>query len=217
MRLLLRFAALVPLIAAGCAAKLPVPLSPPEITPASLRAHGVVEMKRVFTISGRALILARSPASFRIEVFGPFGQTAALLASDGETIYTVTEEGTESFSRHEPGVPYSLKPEDITSFLLGNPRPANALSENEAETARDEHGRLRLFSRPTNGQGGLKVLLEDYREVSGAHIPFRIIIDDGKRTITIKYNEVEVNPALPEDLFRVGGEAGGDDGGRQRS
>lgn len=198
-------AALVPLLAAGCAAKRPVTLSPPEITPVSLRAYGAVEMKRVFTVSGRALILARSPASFRIEVYGPFGQTAAILASDGETVYTVTEDGAETFNRDEPGVPYSIKPEDVTSFLLGNPRPAYELSGNEAETARDEHGRLRLFSRPSeDGQRGLKVLLEDYREVSGAHIPFRIIIDDGKRTVTIKYSEVEVNPALPEDLFRAG-------------
>lgn len=205
MRRLLLLAALVPLLAAGCAAKRPVTLPPPEITPVTLRAYGAVEMKRVFAISGRALILASSPASFRIEVYGPFGQTAAIIASDGETVYTVTEDGTESFSRDEPGVPYSIKPEDVTSFLLGNPRPAYEFSGNRVETAMDEHGRLRLFSRPAeDGERGLKVLLEDYREVSGAHIPFRIIIDDGKRTVTIKYNEVEVNPALPEDLFSAG-------------
>ncbi len=211
MRKFFWLAALAPLVAAGCAAKLPPPLSPPEITPVSLRAHGVVEMKRrFFTISGRALVLARSPASFRIEVFGPFGQTVAVLASDGEAIYTVTEDGAEALSRDEPGVPHSLKPEDAASLLLGNPRPAGELAGGEVETSTDEHGRLRLFSRPArDGEGGLKVLLEDYREVSGAHIPFRIVIDDGKRTVTIKYSEVEVNPELPEDLFRAGEAARG--------
>lgn len=207
-------AALVPVLLIGCAALRPPekePVGPPVIAPSSLRAQAVVEVRRNASMSGRAQVLAKSPSSFRIEVFGPFGQTAALFASDGEAVYVLTEDGLETYGMDGPGAPYSLDPEDIVSFLLGVPRLAEGAGAPDVTAATDGHGRLRTFTRTVEGLPALKVVLDDYRAVDGAHIPFSITIDDGKRTVAIKYREVEVNPGLDQAVFslRGPGAAGG--------
>lgn len=52
-------------------------------SPSSLRAEGTVELKKTFTLKGRASVTVKSPDLFRIEVTGPFNQPMALLLSDG--------------------------------------------------------------------------------------------------------------------------------------
>lgn len=201
-------AVLMPIVLLGCAALRP-PAEPivtsPAVTPESIRAKAVVQMKKTLSVKGRAVILARSPDSFRIEVFGPFGHTAALLASDGSSLFTITEDGPESYDRHKADLPYSLEPEDIVSFLLGNPR-VGVEARADVEAGRDDNGRLRVFTRTFEGRPSLKVMLDDYREVSGAHIPYRITMDDGDKTLVITYREVEVNPPLEDELFQIGTE-----------
>lgn len=199
------FAVLSVLIAiAGCAGIKPKELpGPPGRVPSSIRAQAVVEIKRLIPVSGRAQVIAKSPASFRIEVQGPFGQTAALLSSDGETTYVLTEKGIEEFHKGDAGAPYSLKPEEITALLLGVPR-AGAQALAGSDIRRDEAGRLKSFSKAVPGKEDLSVSLDDYRDVSGAHIPFIITIENGKRKIEIKYKAVEVDPDIDESVFKPG-------------
>ncbi|MBI5587474.1 MAG: hypothetical protein HY889_03800, partial [Deltaproteobacteria bacterium] len=47
----------------------------------TLKATASVEIERSVVLSGRAVVLAQSPGSFRIEVQGPFGSVMALLVS----------------------------------------------------------------------------------------------------------------------------------------
>jgi len=195
---------------AGCAGVKP-PEKPdlPGLVPSSLRAEATVEIKRAFSVVGRARVLAKSPASFRVEVFGPFGQTAALLGSDGETIYMLTDEGVVEYGRDatlkDGEIPYPLKPEEIVSFLLGTPLAESENGRQATEASRDEYGRLKSFTRDVEGRPPLKVAIEDYRVISGANIPGKITIDDGKRSVMIRYREIEVNPGLDEEAFRFTG------------
>ena len=186
----------------GCAGiKPPKELPPPGRVPYSIRAQAVVEIKRLIPVSGRANVIAKSPASFRIEVFGPFGQTAALLSSDGETTYVLTEKGIEEFRKGDADVPYSLAPEDITSLLIGG-TTAGTQALVGADIRRDDAGRLKSFSKATPGKEDLNVSLDDYRDVAGAHIPFIITIENGKRKIEIKYKAVEVDPDIDDGVFK---------------
>lgn len=219
MRLEKRLLALftVILLISGCASLKPAfeeAERPPSVVPTSMRARAIVEVKRgVFTVAGRASILAKAPRSFRIEVFGPFGQAMMLLASDGERLYVSSEGKTKEFHWGDPDIPYSFEAGEAVSFLTGSPRPAEAgLSPNINET-RDRWGRLTEYSKAAEGRPTLKVTLSEYRDINGAHIPFRIRIEDGKRDLTIKYMEAEINPPLDEELFRL--EASSDRGPKE--
>lgn len=179
-------------------------LTPPTIIPSSLRAKAVVEIKKnVLTIAGRASILAKAPGSFRIEVVGPFGQTMMLLASDGTKLYISSEGKIKEFLWGDPDIPYSFEAGEAFSFLTGAPGPKEAGYKPNAIETRDKWGRLTGYTKTVEGRDGLKVTLGEYRDIGGAHIPFRIRIEDGKRDLTIKYTEAEVNPQLDEELFML--------------
>jgi hypothetical protein len=200
----------------GCAALKPTgkePIGPPKLTASSIRARAVVEFKKdASSAAGRAAILAKAPGSFRIEVFGPFGLTAALIASDGEKLFVNSEGQLNEFFWGDPELPYSFDAGEVVSFLTGD-SDAPALDKPGIKASKDEWGRLREYSRSTEGRGALQVTLGEYREVNGAHIPFLIRIEDGKRDLAIKYTEVEINPLIEEDLFRL--EAHSDRGSKE--
>jgi len=204
------------LILSGCAAMKPAgeePLGPPKLAASSIRARAVVEIKKnEFTASGRAAILAKAPGSFRIEVFGPFGMTAALIASDGQKLFVNSDGEISEFFWGDPEIPYSFEAEEVVSFLTGAPNPPT-LDTPGIKASRDGWGRLREYSRAVEGRDALLVTLGEYREVNGAHIPFLIRIEDGKRDLAIKYTEVEINPLIEGDLFKS--EARSDQGSKE--
>ena len=204
------------LILSGCAAMKPAgeePLGPPKLTASSIRARAVVEIKKNdLTAAGRAAILAKAPGSFRIEVFGPFGLTAALIASDGHKLFVNSDGEISEFFWGDPEIPYSFEAEEVVSFLTGAPNPPT-LDTPGIKASRDGWGRLREYSRAVEGRDALLVTLGEYREVNGAHIPFLIRIEDGKRDLAIKYTEVEINPLIEGDLFKS--EARSDQGSKE--
>ena len=191
------------LLVTGCAGVKPYGEEAPAkvgTTASSIRARGVVEMKKdSSSASGRAVILAQAPGSFRIEVFGPFGQVAALVASDGERLLVNSEGKTSVFIWGDPAIPYTFKPEEAVSFLTGG-----IMAQETGGLARtDEKGRLVEYARPIEGRPGLRVTLSDYRPVHGAPVPFRINLEDGTRVLTIKYTEVEINHPFENGFFKV--------------
>lgn len=189
-------------------------LNPPTAIPSTLRARAIVEVKKgAFTIAGRASILASAPGSFRIEVFGPFGQTMMLMASDGERLYISSEGKTNEFLWGDPDIPYSFEAGEALSFLTGSPGFAKAAGRAGVVETRDDWGRLKEYVKAPEGERSLKVTLGAYRDINGAHIPFFIKIEDGRRDLTIKYTEVEVNTSLEEGLFSL--EAGPGQGSKE--
>jgi len=187
---------------AGCAATGPLDKAAyaPGATASSIRARGVVELKKdSFSARGRAAVMAQAPGSFRIEVFGPFGQTAALFASDGERLLVSSEGKTSLFFWGDPAIPYSFNAKEAVSSLTGAP-----VEEEAGGFSRfDGNGRLSEYTREVQGRPPLRVTLDEYALVDGAAVPFRISLEDGRRTITIKYTEVEVNPPFENGFFKV--------------
>ena len=203
MRRRLRYLAPLLAFAAGCAAVKPPPeplkTLPP---PLSLRAEASVQIDRPVPISGRAVVLAQRPGSFRIEVRGPFGSTMALILSDGRTIYLLSGGKSKRYSKEDPGVPYSFKPEEAVAYLTGNGPVA---AECGCEVSKDAYGRTSKVVKSENGSPVLTVTLAEYRAVDGAEVPFDIKIANKKETLRIKYTAVEVNPVLETGYFSFDG------------
>lgn len=190
-------------LVSGCAAlKPPVGLLPPPVHPVSIRARATVEVRRTVALSGRAVVLAKSPGSFRIEVQGPFGSAAALLVSDGRTVYLMSGGEAKRYETDDPLFPYSFSPEEAVSFLTGGPIAQEGCG---CEVLRDSGGRVMKVTKPGNGQAALTVTMTDYRAVDGAEVPFDIEIANRKGSLHIKYASVEINPDLKADSFDTEG------------
>ncbi len=189
-------------LAPGCAT-----LSPPApetaetagkttvATAQTLRANAVVEIQRVFSVKGRALIAAQSPDKFRIEVLGPLNATVALFVSDGTELYIFSEGKSARYDWADPRVPFPFRPAEVVSALLGE-RPAG-----DYGVFTDNDGRVVRVVRKEGGRDILDARMEDYRTVDGAQVPFSITIRDRKKGLGIRYSSVSVNPKLPAGFF----------------
>ena len=203
MRLFARYLVILIILAPGCAALKP-PVEPRKALPPplTLRATASVEIERSVVLSGRAVVLAKSPGAFRIEVQGPFGSVMALLVSDGRTIYLLSGVKSKRYLRDDPRIPYSLKPEEAVSFLLGSRMSA---AQCGCEVSKDAYGRASKVIKSADGSPGLTATLSDYRTVKGAEVPFDIKIANKKEVLHIKYTSVEVNPELEAGSFDTEG------------
>lgn len=167
--------------------------------PRSMRAEAVVELTRVMKLSGRAVVLAKSPGSFRIEVIGPFGSTMALLVSDGSALYVLAGGETKRYLWGDPGFPYAFKAEELVSMLLG--AQSQVPEDCRCEVLTDEGGRITKLTRFKGAVPLLTVAVSDYRDILGSQIPFNISIEAPKEKLSIRYSTVEINPVIAPDSF----------------
>lgn len=206
---------LLALCVTGCASFTPAPSvlkSPPPgaAPPESIRARAVVELTRDVTVTGRAVIAAKGPDKFRIEVFGPLGQVAATMVSDGVTLSIYSEGRLRHFDWDNQYFPYSFTARDIVGLLTGS-----GISETDGTDNLDRNvnyskelnkdGRLRSITKSQEGLNVLRGELSDWRLLDGKAIPFRIHIDDGSQSITVSYLSIEVNPEFSPGTFKIAG------------
>lgn len=198
--LFLTFSCLFVLI--GCAGvKPPAPgLPPPVKTVESLKASGVVIVKKGISMAGRATVLVQRPGSFRIEVSGPFGQTIVLLISDGESFYIYSNGGEQTMRWDDPLMPYPIKAQELVSVLIGAADPA---TEDGVTQTRDAEGRVTGLKKAGPDGAPFEVTLDDYRITNGITLPFDIKLTRGIEELTIKYSDVEINAAIPPDAFQI--------------
>ncbi len=202
MRLRDLSALFLPAVICGCAAVRPAvqPLPRALVTPSSIKAEAIVDAGRSVTLRGKAVIMAKSPASFRIEVLGPFNSTLALIVSDGESLQVITGGDSSMFGPGDPEEPpYPFSAGDIVSFLLGT---APALQDGQT-VSEDPNGHITGIVKLKDGSPVFTASLSDYREAGGAHIPFNILIEGGGRTLRIRYTSVEINPELDSEFFNA--------------
>jgi hypothetical protein len=180
----------------------------------------------------RQLLALERPARFRVEVLGLLNQRVAVLATDGEQ-YDLYRSASGAVQSGEirpsvlwevAGVP--LTPEAAVEVLLGAPRMGSAGGEISG-AALSGDARLRFEIRGGGpywsslefdaqsllahyeviGPEGswLQVRYDDYREVAGIHFAHRVELDfpiSGAHA-EIDFREVELNPTLPEGIFRL--------------
>ena len=208
---LMRLAALTLLIAvatSGCAlfSSREGTLSPVSTvegrTHTTLRARATVSLKSPEKngLKGKAVILAKRPASFRVQVLGPFGQTVAVLASDGEGLY-IYSKGESTYRRTgDPLYPFTFMPGEFVAFLLGGVGEEGTDILPGYEALRDDNGNISTLSRKIDGKE-LYIRLADYRGVGETAFPYSLSIENGLESILIRYQSVELDTDLGDSLF----------------
>lgn len=166
-------------------------------SPRSIKASAIVEISRIFSVKGRALIAAESPDRFRIEVLGPLNSTVALFVSSGNGLYIFSDGQSARYDWGDPRLPFPFRPAEVVSALLGA-RPRDKAGYGFST---DEAGRVTGLIRQDNGDGAVKAAMSDYRKVSGVDVPFSITIKDRRKDLGVKYSSVEVNPVFSPGFF----------------
>jgi hypothetical protein len=198
-------------------------------------------------IRGKQIVVLERPARLRIEVLGFLNQTAAVIATDGERfeVFRSGDRSYEAGAVH-PGLLWreahlALTPEEAVEVLLGVPAPGSGLVPARAVDAREElirmdlvdaeqrvrrrvafdsTGRLREFE--VLGDDGVvlwRARFDDYAPVDGVPFAHEIVLDvtAGVAHVEITLRDVELNPELPPDIFRLraapGAESRGGEGG----
>ncbi|HXV36540.1 MAG TPA: DUF4292 domain-containing protein [Myxococcota bacterium] len=182
--------------------------------------------------SKQLLVLAR-PSSLRVEVLGFLNQPLAVIATDGERfeVYRAEDRRIESGAvdeqllRDQAGI--DLRPADAVAVLLGVPlaEPAPA----PARALRDRDGRIRIDLAAADGGGAQRATFDaagrldalerldaagaaiwvarfdDYRDVGGSPFAHSIALEvrAGPTRAEISFREVELNPELSPELFRL--------------
>lgn len=184
-------------------------------------------------IRGKEIVVLERPARMRVEVQGFLNQTAAVIATDGERfeIFRSDARSYETGTVH-PALLWqeahlALTPEEAVEVLLGAPAPgaglvpARAVDVGEGlirmdlvdaegrvrrRAAFDTAARLREFE-VIGGDGAVlwRAQFGDYAPVDGVPFAHAIVLDvaAGVTHVEISLRDVELNPELPPDIFRL--------------
>jgi hypothetical protein len=184
------------------------------------------------------IVVLERPARLRVEVQGFLNQTAAVIATDGERfeIFRSGDRSYETGMVH-PALLWqethlALTPEEAVEVLLGAPAPgaglvpAGAVDVGEGlirmdlvdaerrvrrRAAFDTAARLREFEVVGDDGAVLwRARFDDYAAVDGVPFAHAIVLDvtAGVTHVEISLRDVELNPELPPDIFRLRAPAG---------
>jgi outer membrane lipoprotein-sorting protein len=189
-------------------------------------------------IRGNEIVVIERPARMRVEVQGFLNQTAAVVATDGERfeIFRSGDRSYETGTVHAEllwqEAHLALTPEEAVEVLLGVPTlgaglvPARAADAGEGlirmdlvDAARrvrrrvtfDAASRLREFEVVGDDGAVLwRAQFGDYASIDGVSFAHEIVLDvtAGVAHVEISLRDVELNPELPPDIFRLRAPAG---------
>lgn len=204
MRLLLTLFALV--LFTGCATTVQHSKTTDAVDPnraPSIRGNAIVEFTNGTVLRGRAMIVARDPASLRIELLGPFGHTAWAMVSSGADISIYKNAKQTTYAPGDPALPYSFSSRELVAYLLGK-----TPTTNEYRTVADKEGRITEATKYVDGAAVLNVTFAEYQTVDGRTMPFLISITETnepeterRRSLKVRFTSIEVNPMISETLF----------------
>ena len=190
-------------------------------------ANGAVRLR------GKQILVLERPSQLRVEILGLLNQTVAVLTTDGERfeLFRAEDRSYETGSVH-PDLLWeqaylALTPEEAIGLLLGLPAPdrslapvaalgdaAGGVSLELADAARrlrrragfDVEGRLRWLE-VLDGADALvwRAEFDEYAAVGGEPFAHAVSIEvsAGRTRAEISLRDVELNPELPPDIFRL--------------
>jgi hypothetical protein len=203
------------------------------------RAHLAVDAEAV-QLRGRQIVVVERPARLRVEVLGLMNQTAAVIATDGDRyeVFRVGDRSYESGAVREDllwrEAGLALAPEQAVAVLLGAPRPGAGLAPANARltsagrvefdlvdasgrprqrAAFDALERLRSFAvLDDDGSERWRAEFDDYAAVGASQLPHGIVLDvtEGSTHAEIELRDLELNPSLSVDIFRLRASAAGE-------
>ncbi len=227
------------LLCGSCAT---LPISPPPPSPEELlsRIHersqdlqGLRGLAHIRVSSpGRnfrtqEVILARRPASLRLESLSPLGNPQFYLVTDGRELNMYDPGGNRYYrgqvsARHFSSLlPLNLEADEIVTLLLGSfpilPHEKASVSFDPKENlwildldARQtvgmepQSGRV-LYTEYRLGTNTRRLSFDDFRSASNRSFPYRILFEspESKTRITVEYTDVEINPGWENEDFHL--------------
>jgi outer membrane lipoprotein-sorting protein len=190
-------------------------------------------------LRGKQLVILERPSRLRVEILGFLNQSLAVIATDGEgfEVYRAddqsyqTGEVDDDLLWREAGI--DLSPAEAVAVLLGIPisEPLPA----PAGAVRDEDGRIRIDLADAGGSPVQRVTFDSagqlrtfefldgsgavvwaaqfdaYRDVGGSPFAHSVEVDvrSGMTHAEISFRNVELNPDLPPEMFRLFPAGGG--------
>jgi len=184
-------------------------------------------------LRGKQILVLERPSRLRVEILGLLNQTVAVLTTDGERfeLFRAHDRSYETGSVH-PNLLWeqaylALTPEEAIELLLGLPAPDRSLAPVAAfgdaaggvslELA-DAAGRLRRRAG-FDFEGRLRRLevldgadelvwraeFDEYAAVGGEPFAHAVSLEvtAGRTRAEISLSDVELNPELPPDIFRL--------------
>ncbi len=177
------------------------------------------------------LVLER-PDRLRVEILSFLGQAQAVLTTDaGRYELLIPAERHYESGMLYRGLLWDvaqidLEPREVVELVLGAPLPDRRLALDRALATPDggvrlelaggrgdEHesfvfdaqGRLRRLERSTRGRPPWRVRFDDYAPVDGAPLAHAIALEfeRSEARAELSLRDLELNPALPDGLFRL--------------
>ncbi len=183
-------------------------------------------------VRGKQVLVLERPARLRIEVLGLFNQTLAVLVTDGKRfeLFRVEDRSFETGEVHRDllwqQTRIALTPDEVVELLLGVPRadpslvPVVALGTREGSVridladangsvrrrvGFDAEGRLRWIEAVGDGEVEWRASFDRYELVGDTLFAHAISLDvaAGRTHAEISLRDVELNPELSPDIFRL--------------
>ena len=166
----------------------------------SLKATATIRVEQPGrrAIRGRAHIIVERPDLFRIEVLGPFNQTAIILASNEQELSLLDIKEGVLYRWSDRKGPYPLNGSEIVDLLLGAlPGTAEEWELDKegytGEGAVGEERGERSFVRDDPAGGAVRINMADFNTLSGARIPYSISMRSPLGRLSVQYRKVTVN------------------------
>jgi hypothetical protein len=184
-------------------------------------------------LRGQERVALERPARLRVEILGLLGQTVAVLVTDGDRyeLLRADDRSYQSGEVH-PNLLWeqawiALTPEETIDLLLGAPALDPRLSPASAWTDADGRIRLELVDDDGNvrrwasfdaagrlerlevfeadGRRRYRAAYGDWAPVSGVPFAHEVVldVDAGGTHAVVELRDVELNPVLPPELFRL--------------
>lgn len=180
----------------------------------------------------KQILVLERPARLRVEVLGMLDQTLALLVTDGARYRLVrsqdrsVETGAVHAALLADVAGIAVSPEQAVAVLLGAPVSSASRLERAAQLPEDavrlEVRREGVLEREqldfdasgnlqrwallgADGEVQLEALYQDRRPLAGAAFAYDVELRDPRAgaSVRVVWSRVELNPALPPDLFVV--------------
>lgn len=159
----------------------------------SIKATAIVEFTKEDTEKGRAVISVSKADTFRIEIKGPLGTTVARISGSRDDLTFLWRGEKRTFSRDDPRLPFNIRAVELASLLLGK-KDFPPGDGNEFETRELPEGRIII--KRINNKLLYRVVMKDYRLISGHSLPFNITVEGGGYKLLVKYIKVDINPEI---------------------
>jgi hypothetical protein len=196
-------------------------------------------------LRSKQILIVERPARLRVEILGLLNQAVAVLVINGSRFELFrAEDRSVERGDVRPGLLWEvagldLTPQETVALLLGAPDPDASLRVVRALAAGDDEIRLDLADAGGvvrrrigfDGEGRLRWLeqgdgggamswrahFDDYELVQGSPVAHAITLDvaAGQTHAELSLRDVELNPELPPDIFRLRLRDSGDGGTRE--